>query len=111
MIRKTKIKSGDEVIVISGRSKGKKGRVLKVISGKERVIVQGVHMVRKHTRPSQSSSGGIMEKESSLHISNVSLLDPLDGRPVRSGYKILEDGKKVRVSRRTGEIINGVGSK
>jgi len=106
MTRKFKIKSGDEVIVIAGRSKGKKGKVIKLLTDKERVIVQGINTVRRHTKPSAQSAGGIVEKEASLHISNVSLMDSSTGKPTKVGYKIQENGVKVRVARKSGEVIN-----
>ncbi len=106
MARKFKIKSGDEVMVIAGRSKGKKGKVIKLLTDKERVLVQGVNTVRRHTKPSAASAGGIVEKEASIHISNVSLMDPTTGKPTKVGYKT--DGKagKVRISRKSGEVLD-----
>jgi large subunit ribosomal protein L24 len=107
MKNKLKIKKGDEVIVLAGKDKGKKGKVLKVIVAERRVVVGGVNMVKRHTKPSKTSAGGIVEKEGSLDVSNVSLMDPKSGKPTRVGYKNLEDGTKVRVARRSGEVING----
>ena len=104
--KKLKIKKGDEVIVIAGKDKGKKGAVLSVLREKDRVVVAGVNMIKKHTRPDRASAGGIITKEASLHISNVALADPKEGKPTRVGYKTLEDGKKVRVARRSGEVVN-----
>lgn len=104
---KMKIKKGDEVIVISGKDKGKKGPILKVMPEERRVIVAGVNMVTHHNKPSRTAPGGIERKEAPVHVSNVALLDPKAGKPTRVGYKILEDGKKVRVARRSGEVING----
>ena len=105
MATKLKIKKGDKVVVISGRDKGKKGEVLRVLRADDRVVVQGVHMVKRHTRPAAGSPGGIIEKEGAIHISNVAHVDPKSGKPTRVGYKFLEDGRKVRVARRSGETI------
>lgn len=101
---KLKIKKGDEVVVIAGREKGRKGTVTKVIPAESRVVVGGINMVKRHTKPSRVSAGGIIEKEAPLHISNVSLLDPKSGKPTRVGYKI-EGERKVRVAKRSGEEI------
>ncbi len=101
-----KIKKNDEVIVISGRDKGKKGSVLLVLPKKHRVIVQGVNMVKRHTRPTAAQSGGIVEKELPIHVSNLALVDPDGGKPTRVGFRILEDGRKVRLARRSGEMID-----
>ncbi len=106
MARKWRIKKGDEVIVRSGKDKGAKGDVLKVLRAKDRVIVQGVAMVKRHTRPSSAGPGGIVEKEASIHVSNVACLDPKSGLATRVGYRTLEDGRKVRFAKRSGEIID-----
>lgn len=103
---KMKIKKGDTVIVNTGKDKGKKGEVLKVLPSKSRVIVQGVNVVKKHAKPTQFSAGGIEEKELSIHVSNVNLADPKEDKPTRVGYKTLKDGKKVRVAKRSGQEIN-----
>ncbi len=103
---KMKIKKGDTVIVNTGKDKGKKGEVLKTMPTKSRVFVQGVNVVKKHTKPTQLSAGGIVEKELSIHISNVSLADPKEDKPTRVGYKTLENGKKVRVAKRSGETLD-----
>lgn len=102
---KTKIKKGDQVIVNTGKDKGKKGEVLKTIPAKSRVIVQGVNVVKKHQKPTQTSAGGIEEKELSIHVSNVSLADPKTDKPTRVGYKMLKGGKKVRVAKASGQDI------
>jgi large subunit ribosomal protein L24 len=102
---KMKIKKGDTVIVNTGKDKGKKGEVLKTIPSKSRVIVQGVNVVKKHSRPTQFSAGGIEEKELSIHVSNVALADPKEDKPTRVGYKTLKGGKKVRVAKRSGQDI------
>src|SRR5262245_29383957 len=104
MTNKMKLKKGDDVIVIAGKDKGKKGKIVKVIPDERRVIVEGVNMVKRHSKPSQTSGGGIIEKAASLHASNVMLLDPKSGKGTRVGYKNLEDGTKVRVARRSGEV-------
>lgn len=102
---KLKIKKGDQVIVLTGKDKGSKGEVLSVIKSKSRVLVQGVNVVTKHNKPTQVSPGGIEKVERSIHISNVALADPKDGKPTRVGYKTLKDGKKVRVARKSGETV------
>jgi large subunit ribosomal protein L24 len=103
---KLKIKKGDEVVVLSGRDRGKKGEVLRVLPKESRVVVQGVNVMKRHTRARAGEAGGIVEKEAALHVSNVALMDPKDGRPTRVGYKLLADGRKVRVARRSGEVID-----
>ena len=107
MATKYKVKKGDEVLVITGREKGKKGKITKVITDKARVIVEGLNMVKKHTKPSRTSPGGIIEQEASLHVSNVQLVDPKTGKGTRVGYTTNDDGRKVRVAKRSGEVING----
>ena len=106
MVFTRKIKKNDDVIVISGRDKGTKGSVLLVLPKKDRVIVQGVNMVKRHTRPTATQSGGIVEKELPIHVSNIALVDPDGGKPTRVGFRILEDGRKVRVAKRSGEMID-----
>ena len=101
-----RIRKGDTVVVISGRDKGKTGSVLKVMPAERRALVQGVHMAKRHQRQTQTQQGGIVEKEMPIHLSNVSLVDPADGEPTRVGFRTLEDGRKVRFSRRSGEIID-----
>jgi len=103
---KMKIKKGDNVVVISGRDKGKRGEVLRVFPDEGRLIVQGVHIARRHTKPRMGDPGGIVEKELTIHVSNVAHLDPQSNKPTRVGYKLLEDGNKVRVARRSGEVIS-----
>ena len=107
MTQKFKVKKGDEVIVIAGKDKGKKGKITKVITDSSRVIVAGVNIAKQHTKPSRTSAGGIVEKEASLHVSNVAVVDPKTGKGARVGYKTLEDGKKVRFAKGSGEVING----
>ena len=87
MVTKFKVKKGDEVIVIAGKEKGKKGKITQVITDTSRVVVGGVNMVKRHQKPSKTSGGGIVEKEASMHVSNVALLDPKSGKPTRVGYK------------------------
>jgi len=103
---KLKIKRGDSVVVIAGRDKGRTGEVLRVFPDESRVIVQGVHVAKRHTRQRMGEPGGIVEKELTIHISNVAHIDPQSSKPTRIGYKFLEDGRKVRFARRSGEIID-----
>lgn len=103
--QKLKIKKGDEVVVLTGKNKGAKGEVLKVMPADGRVLVQGVNVVKKHRKPSQMGPGGIEEVERSIHISNVALADPKSGEATRVGYKVLKDGKKVRVAKKSGETV------
>ncbi|HVM78885.1 MAG TPA: 50S ribosomal protein L24 [Stellaceae bacterium] len=103
---KLKIKKGDKVVVITGRDKGKVGEVKKVLPAENRVIVDGVNMIKRHTRPSAGDPGGIVEKEASIHVSNVAYVDPKTDKPTRIGYKTLEDGRKVRYAKRSGEVID-----
>ena len=102
---KLKIKTGDAVVVTAGKDKGKRGKVTKVIRSSNRVIVQGANMVLKHQKPSQDSAGGIIPKEASLHISNVALVDPADGKATRVGYRFNDAGVKERFSKRSGAVI------
>lgn len=99
------IKKGDNVIVLSGKDKGAKGEVLKVLPRASRVIVQGVNTVTKHNKPGQLSQGGIEKKEASIHVSNIALADPKTGKATRIGYKTLDNGKKVRVALKSGETV------
>ena len=106
MAVKFRIRKGDSVVVRTGRDKGKRGDVLKVIPAEERVIVQGVNMVKRHTKPSQAGPGGIVEKEAPIHMSNVAHVDPKDDKATRVGFKVLDDGRKVRFAKRSGEVID-----
>jgi len=100
-----KIKKGDTVQVITGNDVGKTGRVIKVFLNRDRVVVEGVNLVKKHARPTQDTpQGGIIEKEATIHISNVMMVAA--GEPTRLGYKTLEDGRKVKFAKKTGEVIN-----
>ena len=101
-----KIKKGDQVLVLAGKDKGRQGAVLKVLPKEQRVLVAGLNMVQRHTRPSQlDPQGGIKHKEASLHLSNVAVVDSA-GKPTRVGFKV-EGDKKVRIAKTTGEVING----
>ena len=106
MAVKYKIRKGDKVVVISGRDKGKTGEVLSVSREVGRVLVQGVNMIKRHTKPSAVTPGGILEKEASIHVSNIAHVDPKTSKPTRIGYKVLDGGRKVRVARRSGEVID-----
>jgi large subunit ribosomal protein L24 len=102
-----RVRKGDTVMVVAGKERGKRGKVLRVIREKGRVIVEHVNMIKKHQRPTQKlRQGGIIEREGPLHISNVMLVDPHTDRPTRVGVRILADKRKVRVSRRSGEIVD-----
>ncbi len=100
-----KIKKGDRVIVLSGRDKGKQGEVIRVLPRENRAFVRGVNIVRRHQKQTASQQGGIISKEGPIQISNLALEDPKDGKPTRVGFKFLEDGKKVRFAKRSGEVI------
>jgi large subunit ribosomal protein L24 len=102
-----KIKKGDKVVVLTGRDKGKKGAVLAVYPKENRALVQGVNVVKRHTKPSQTSAGGIVAREASIDLSNLAIEDPKTGKPTRVGFKTLEDGRKVRVAKASGETIDG----
>ncbi len=104
---KMKIRKGDRVTVIAGRDKGRSGDVVKVLPKDNRVIVSGINVARRHQRQSAGQEGGIVSKELPIAISNLALLDPKDNKPTRVGYKVLEDGRKVRVAKRSGEVIDG----
>ena len=101
-----KVKKGDKVVVLAGRDKGRQGEVLRVDPKAARLVVQGVAVVKRHTKPSGVQEGGIIEKEASIDASNVALVDPSDGKATRVGFKFLEDGRKVRFSKRTGELFD-----
>ena len=101
-----KVKKGDKVVILAGRDKGKEGEVLSVIPAENKVVVSGVNVVKRHTRPSQTNAGGIVEKEAAIAASNVALVDPKDGKATKVGFKVLEDGKKVRFAKRSGEVID-----
>ena len=100
-----KIKKGDHVIVIAGRDKGKHGEVVEMFPKESRAIVRGVNVVRRHQKQTAALEGGIISKEAPIHISTLALEDPKDGKPTRIGFKVLDDGKKVRFAKRSGEVI------
>ena len=102
-----KIKKGDKVVVITGRDKGRSGEVVQVMPAEERAIVRGVNMVKRHQRQTMQQEGGIITKEASVHLSNLALTDPKDGKPTRVGFKTLDDGRKVRFAKRSGDLIDG----
>lgn len=105
-MNKFHIKKGDEVIILAGKNKGEKGKVLKVLVDKERAIVEGWNMVSKSTKPTaKNPQGGIIKVEAPIHISNLSLIDPKSGKATRVGIKVNEDGKKVRIAKKSGEEI------
>jgi len=101
-----RIRKGDQVAVLAGRDKGKRGEVLRVIPSDSRVVVQGVNVVKRHRKPTQMSAGGIEEIEAPIHVSNVAHIDPDSDKPTRVGFKTLEDGKKVRFSKRSGDVLD-----
>lgn len=103
-----KIKKGDLVVVLTGKDKGKTGAVLQVLPKDNRALVQGVNLVKRHTRPSQLSEGGIVTKEASIHLSNIAVADPKDGKPTKVGFKLEKDGSKQRIAKRSGEVIRDV---
>ena len=107
MAIKLKIKKGDTVVVLAGRDKGKTGEVLRVFPTENRALVLGVNMIRRHQRQTPQAEGGIISRESKIHISNISLIDPKDSKPTRVGYQTTKDGVKQRVAKRSGEVING----
>lgn len=103
---RTNLKKGDQVIVVAGKDKGKRGAILQVLTKRQAVLVEKVNMVKRHTKATKDQAGGIVDKEAPVHISNVMYLDPTTGRGVRLGHKVLEDGRKVRVARGTGEVLD-----
>jgi len=101
-----KIRKGDKVVVLAGKDKGRTGEVLVVMPKEDRAVVRGLNMVKRHQRQSQTQEAGIINKEASLHLSNLAVADPKDGKPTRVGFRI-EGEKKVRVAKRSGEVIDG----
>ncbi len=101
-----KLKKGDKVVVVAGKDKGKRGEILSVLPSEGRAVVQGINLVKRHQRPTQTSAGGINTKEAPIQLSNLMIEDPKDGAPTRVGFKV-EDGKKVRFAKKSGEVING----
>jgi large subunit ribosomal protein L24 len=102
-----KIRKGDKVVVLAGKDKGRSGEVVRVMPKDDKAVVRGVNLIRRHQKQSQSQEGGIITKEAPIHLSNIALADPKDGKPTRVGFKVQDDGKKVRVAKRSGEVING----
>lgn len=102
-----KIKKGDKVVVLAGKDKGKTGEVIEVRPTVERAVVRGVNIVRRHTRQTAQTEGGIIAKEAAIHLSNLAIADPKDGKATRVGFKVLDDGRKVRVAKRSGDLIDG----
>ena len=106
MQKKIKIRKGDKVIIRAGKSKGTVGEVLKVLPNENKAMIRGANIVKRHTKPSQKSTGGIVEKEAMIHISNIAYYDEKKQKASRIGFKILEDGRKVRISKLTSEVID-----
>jgi large subunit ribosomal protein L24 len=102
-----KIRKGDKVVILAGRDKGRAGEVIEVRPAADRALVRGINMVKRHQRQSGTQEGGIISKEGSVHLSNLAIADPKDGKPTRVGFKIMTDGKKVRVAKRSGVEIDG----
>jgi large subunit ribosomal protein L24 len=102
-----RIKKGDKVVVLSGRDKGRSGEVIQVMPKDERALIRGVNMVTRHQKQSAAQEGGLIRKEAPIHLSNVAIADPTDGKPTRVGFKTLNDGRKVRFAKRSGETIDG----
>lgn len=101
-----KLRKGDHVVVLAGKDKGKGGEVLKVLPKEEKVIVRGVNSIRRHQRQTPNQDGGIISREAPIHVSNLAIEDPKDGKPTRIGWKTLNDGRKVRFAKRSGEVID-----
>jgi large subunit ribosomal protein L24 len=104
--RLTRIRKNDVVVVRTGKDRGKRGRVLRVLVDKNRLVVEGVNMVKRHTKPQRNVKGGIVEREAPIHASNVMLLDPESNEPTRIGIRTLPDGRRVRISRRSGAVVD-----
>ncbi|MBV8426243.1 MAG: 50S ribosomal protein L24 [Hyphomicrobiales bacterium] len=102
-----KIKKGDKVVVLAGRDRGRNGEVIRMFPTEQRALVRGVNMVRRHQKQSAQSEGGIISKEAPIHLSNIAVADPKDGKATRVGFKILGDGRKVRFAKRSGDLIDG----
>lgn len=107
MSAKLKIRKGDKVVVTTGKDKGKQGEVIRTIPSENRAVVRGVNVAKRHQKQTAAQDGGIVSKELPIHVSNLALRDPKDGKPTRVSYKTLADGKKVRVAKRSGEVIDG----
>ena len=106
MAGKIKMKKGDRVVVITGRDKGKQGEILRLLTKRSRAVVQGVNMIKRHTRAGPQGAGGIVEKEATIHLSNLAHIDPKTDLPTRVGFKFLDDGRKVRFAKRSLEVID-----
>ncbi|MCY3702963.1 MAG: 50S ribosomal protein L24 [Rhodospirillales bacterium] len=106
MAGKFRIRRGDEVVVRTGRDRGRTGEVIRVDREQSRVVVRGVNIARRHMRPSPANPGGIVERELPIHVSNVALRDPSDGRPTKVGYRRMDDGRKVRIAKRSGDLLD-----
>ena len=102
-----KIKKGDKVVVLTGRDSGRTGEVISVSPKDEKALVRGVNMVKRHQKQSMNQEGGIISKEAPIHLSNLALADPKDGKPTRVGFRVLDDGRKVRFAKRSGDLIDG----
>ena len=102
-----KIKKGDKVVVLAGRDKGRSGEVVQVMPKEDRALVRGVNLIKRHQRQSASQEGGIITKEAPIHLSNLGMADPKDGKATRVGFRILDDGRKVRFAKRSGDVIDG----
>jgi large subunit ribosomal protein L24 len=102
-----KIRKGDKVVVLAGKDKGRSGEVLSVMPKEDKALVRGINMIVRHQKQSQSQEGGLIRKEAAIHLSNLAVADPKDGKPTRVGFQIQKDGTKVRVAKRSGEVING----
>jgi large subunit ribosomal protein L24 len=102
-----KIKKGDKVVVLAGRDKGRVGEVIQVLPKESRALVRGVNLVKRHQRQTAKQEGGIISKEGTIHLSNLAFVDPKDDKPTRVGFKILDDGRKVRFAKRSGDLIDG----
>ena len=101
-----KIRKGDQVVVLSGRDKGRRGAVLQIFPKDDRAVVQGVRIAKRHTKPTgMGQPGGIIEKEATIHVSNLKLVDPISDKPTKVGFRVLDDGRKVRVAKATGQVI------
>jgi large subunit ribosomal protein L24 len=102
-----KIRKGDKVVVLAGKDKGRSGEVLSVMPKEDKALVRGINMIVRHQKQSQSQEGGLIRKEAAIHLSNLAVADPKDGKPTRVGFQVQKDGTKVRVAKRSGEVING----
>ena len=102
-----KIKKGDKVVVLTGRDSGRTGEVVQVMPKENRALVRGVNLVKRHQRQTMNQEGGIIQKEAPVHLSNLALADPKDGKPTRVGFRVLDDGRKVRFAKRSGDLIDG----